>query len=293
MKTILFALLISVLSLSAFAEGQYEAPKDIVDVASENGSFTTLIAALEAAGLDETLRGDGPFTVFAPTDNAFTKLPAGTVEALLNDIPTLTNILLYHVVPGEVTADQVVDLSSAQAANGNAFPIEVSDMGVRVAGSMVSATDIMASNGVIHVVDSVMLPPENDIVDIAVSDNSFSTLVTALQAAGLVETLKGDGPFTVFAPTDDAFAKLPEGTIEALLNDIPTLTNILLYHVVPGLVAADQVVGLNSAATALGQDFSIKADSMGVLVDEAKVVSTDIFARNGVIHVIDSVLLPQ
>jgi transforming growth factor-beta-induced protein len=293
MKRIFIVLLISLFSISAFAEGEYEMSNDIVDVASENGSFTTLIAALEAAGLVETLRGGGPFTVFAPTDDAFAKLPEGTVEALLGDIPTLTNILLFHVVPGKVTANQVVDLTSAQAANGNAFQIEVTGSAVKVAGSTISATDIMASNGVIHVVDSVMLPPENDIVDIAVSNDSFSTLVAALQAAGLVETLQGEGPFTVFAPTDDAFAKLPEGTIEALLNDIPTLTNILLYHVVPGVVTADQVVGLASASTALGQDFSIKIDSMGVSVDDAKVIVTDIFARNGVIHVIDSVILPQ
>lgn len=297
MKKIFVVLLVSLLSITAFAEGEYENESamynDIVDTASENGNFTTLIAALEAAELVDTLRGDGPFTVFAPTDDAFAKLPAGTVEGLLGDIPALTNILLFHVVPGKVTADQVVNLTSAQAANGNAFPISTSDMGVSVAGSMVSATDIMASNGVIHVVDSVMLPPDSDIVDIAVSNDTFSTLVTALQAAGLVETLQSEGPFTVFAPTDDAFAKLPEGTVEALLDDIPTLTNILLYHVVPGVVTADQVVGLDSATTALEQDFTIQANSMGVSVDDAQVIGTDIFASNGVIHVIDSVILPQ
>jgi uncharacterized surface protein with fasciclin (FAS1) repeats len=293
MKKIIVLLLVSILSVSAFAEGEPEAMNDIVDVAVENGSFTTLVAALEAAGLVETLRGEGPFTVFAPTDEAFAKLPAGTVEALLADIPTLTNILLFHVVPGKVTAEAVVGLTSATSANGNAFPIEASSMGVKVAGSMVTATDVMASNGVIHVVDSVMLPPGNDIVEIAAGNASFSTLVAALQAAGLVETLQGDGPFTVFAPTDEAFAKLPAGTVEALLADIPTLTNILLYHVVPGLVTADQVMGLDSAATAMGQSFSITANSMGVSVDEATVINTDIFARNGVIHVIDSVILPQ
>lgn len=173
------------------------------------------------------------------------------------------------------------------------FSVESSGMGVKVAGSSVSATDIMASNGVIHVVDSVMLPPSSDIVEIAAGNSSFSTLVAALQAAGLVETLQGDGPFTVFAPTDEAFAKLPDGTVEALLADIPALTNILLYHVVPGLVTADQVVVLGSAETAMGQNFSITANSMGVSVDKAKVITTDIFASNGVIHIIDSVIIPE
>lgn len=293
MKKIIVLILASVISISAFAEGELEMSKDIVDVASENGSFTTLVAALDAAGLVETLRSDGPFTVFAPTDEAFEKLPDGTVEALLSDIPALTNILLYHVVPGKVTASEVVGLTSATAANGNGFNIETSEMGVKVAGSMVTATDVMASNGVIHVIDSVMLPPSGDIVEIASGNSSFSTLVAALTAADLVGTLQGAGPFTVFAPTDEAFGKLPTGTVEALLADIPTLKNILLYHVVPDSVTADQVVGLDSATTVLGKDFSIKVDSRGVAVDNANVIATDLFASNGVIHVIDSVIIPQ
>jgi uncharacterized surface protein with fasciclin (FAS1) repeats len=294
MKTILsIVCAVFLLASPLFAEGEYEMANDIVDVAIENGNFTTLVAALEAAELVSTLRGDGPYTIFAPTDEAFAKLPAGTVEALLNDIPALTNILLYHVVPGKVMAADVVELSSAQSASGAAFAVETSSEGVRVAGSLVVGTDVAASNGVIHVIDTVMLPPTADIVDIAVGNESFTTLVAALQAAGLVDTLKGDGPFTVFAPTDEAFAKLPEGTVAALLNDLPALTNILLYHVVPGLVTADQVTGLNSATTAMGDDFTISVSSSGVMVDSASVVATDIFARNGVIHVIDSVILPN
>ena len=132
----------------------------------------------------------------------------------------------------------------------------------------------------------------SDIVDIAVSDGRFTTLVAALQAAELVETLQGDGPFTVFAPTDDAFAKLPEGTVEALLEDIPTLTNILLYHVVSGKVGSDAVVGLSSAETVEGSSITIEVKNGTVMLDDAKVIITDIKASNGIIHVIDSVLLP-
>ena len=130
-----------------------------------------------------------------------------------------------------------------------------------------------------------------NIVDIAVEDGRFTTLVTALTEAELVETLQGDGPFTVFAPTDDAFAALPEGTIEALLADIPALTDILLYHVVAGKVMAADVVELDAATTVQGQDVAISTDMGKVMVNGAEVIITDIEASNGVIHVIDSVLL--
>ncbi len=135
-------------------------------------------------------------------------------------------------------------------------------------------------------------PKPMDIVDIAVADGRFTKLVTAVQAAGLVETLKGAGPFTVFAPTDDAFAKLPEGTFEALAANIPQLKDILLYHVVPGKVMAADVVKLTSADTALGKPVTIKVEGGKVMINEATVLITDIEASNGVIHVIDTVILP-
>ena len=134
---------------------------------------------------------------------------------------------------------------------------------------------------------------ENDIIETAVAAGSFTTLAAALDAAGLIETLKGDGPFTVFAPTDEAFAKLPEGTVEALLQDIPKLTHILTSHVVAGRVDASQVEGLDSAETVSGVRLGISVDGGTVMVDSATVVTTDIMASNGIIHVIDSVVLPQ
>jgi transforming growth factor-beta-induced protein len=266
----------------------------IVDIAVADGRFTTLVAALQAAGLAETLAGEGPFTVFAPTDDAFAKLPEGTVEALLEDIPALTDILLYHVVSGEVLAEQVVALNSAKALNEKFLEIEVMDGMVYINDAQVVITDIMADNGVIHVIDTVLLPAESQgsIVDIAVADGRFTTLAAALEAAGLVETLSSEGLFTVFAPTDDAFAKLPEGTVEALLEDIPALTNILLYHVVSGKVTAEEVVALEEAETLLGENFSIRVEDGNVYINDAMVIITDIMADNGVIHVIDTVLLP-
>jgi len=269
---------------------------DIVDTAVADGRFTTLVAAVQAAGLDDALKGEGPFTVFAPTDEAFAALREGAVDARLADIPTLTDILLYHVVEGKVMAADVVELSNAMTLNGQYVDIAVEDGKVMIDGAEVIITDIETSNGVIHVIDAVILPESRDIVDIAVEDGRFTTLVAAVQAADLVETLKGEGPFTVFAPTDDAFAALPAGTIDALLADIPTLTDILLYHVVPGKVMAADVLGLDgqSAGTALeGQSIDIKIDMGNVYLNEdVQVIITDIEASNGVIHVIDAVLLP-
>lgn len=134
--------------------------------------------------------------------------------------------------------------------------------------------------------------PKSDIVEIAVEDGRFETLVAALQAAGLVDVLQSEGPYTVFAPTDEAFAKLPEGTVEALLNDIPALSEILLYHVVPGKVSSSQVVALNSAETAAEKEIEIKVMDGEVMINQARVIITDIEASNGIIHVIDEVILP-
>jgi transforming growth factor-beta-induced protein len=287
-----------------------EMPKTIVDIAVEDGRFTTLVAAVQAADLGETLSSEGPFTVFAPTDDAFAALPEGTIEALLADIPALTDILLYHVVPGKVMAADVVGLdgqSAETALAGKSIDIKV-DMGTVYLNEEVKViiTDIEASNGVIHVIDAVLLPPSDeamsekmDIVDTAVADGRFTTLVAAAQAAELVDTLKSEGPFTVFAPTDDAFAALPAGTLDSLLlaENKQQLTDILLYHVVPGKVMAADVVGLDgqSAETALaGKSISIKIDGDKVILnDSVNVIITDIETSNGVIHVIDAVLLPS
>ena len=274
------------------------AEKDIVDTAVAAGSFKTLATALEAADLIDTLKGEGPFTVFAPTDEAFAKLPKGTVESLLKpeNKCRLTEILTYHVVAGRIPASKVVKLSCAKTVNGQSCTIKASDGKVMIDDATVVKTDIGCSNGIIHVIDRVILPPElNDIVDTAVEAGSFKTLAAALKAADLIKTLKGEGPFTVFAPTDAAFAKLPEGTLEDLLKpeNKKKLQAILTYHVVPGRVLAEDVTKLSTAETVNGQSLSIRASKSGVMVDDAKVVKTDIACSNGVIHVIDTVMLPR
>lgn len=279
------------------------APKTIVDIAVADGRFSTLVTAVQAAGLVETLSGEGPFTVFAPTDDAFAKLPKETLENLLKpeNKDQLVKVLTYHVVPGKVMASDVVKLSEAQTAAGEPIAIKVEGNKVFVNDAQVILTDIEASNGVIHVIDTVILPPsmkaeaKKDIVDIAAADGRFTTLVAAVQAAGLVDTLKGEGPFTVFAPTDEAFAKLPEGTLETLLKpeNKQQLTNILLYHVLPGKVMASEVKDGLIADTALGTSVFFKVDMGKAYINEAQIIITDIEASNGVIHVIDKVILPK
>lgn len=280
----------------------------IVDVAVDAG-FSTLVTAVQAAGLVETLQSDGPFTVFAPTDDAFAALPEGVLDGLLADTEALSAVLTYHVVSGEVLAADVVGLNSATSVQGEDIAITVDDGGVVLNGlSNVVTTDVEASNGVIHVIDTVILPPSlsadepmasdqepmmADIIATATEAGSFTTLLAAVEAAGLTETLQGEGPFTVFAPTDEAFAALGEETINGLLEDTETLSQILLYHVVSGEVLAANVVELEAATTVQGEDISIAIVDGGVVLNgTSNVVTTDILTSNGVIHVIDAVILP-
>jgi uncharacterized surface protein with fasciclin (FAS1) repeats len=288
----------------------------IVDIAIQDGRFTTLVTALEAAGLVETLQGEGPFTVFAPPDDAFAALPEGALEDLLADPEALANVLLYHGVSGSVKVEDVITFDGQEVAtlSGQAVKVMVDGESVMINDANVIITDIEGSNGVIHVIDAVLIPTTGDmssaeddmagdemeemdqtIVDIAVSDENFSTLVAALEVAGLVEVLQGEGPFTVFAPTNDAFAALPEGALESLLADPEALTDVLLYHVAEGEAMAADVVKLDGqkVETLLGQYLDITIDAETVLVDESQVIAADVKASNGVIHVIDSVLIPE
>ena len=270
--------------------------KNIVETAVAAGSFKTLVAAVQAAGLAETLSG-GNFTVFAPTDEAFAKLPPGTLEMLLKpeNKAKLAAILTYHVVPGTVKAADVVKLTNAGTVQGQRVDILAKDGTVTVDGAKVVKTDIACSNGVIHVIDTVILPVDKNIVEVAASNGSFNTLVAAVKAAGLVETLSGKGPFTVLAPTDAAFAKLPAGTLENLLKpeNKKALVEILTYHVVPGVAAySDQVVKMTELPTVLGTMVKVTVKDGKVMLGNATVAIVDVETSNGVIHAIDTVLLP-
>lgn len=280
-----------------FVEASFSKPADIVDTAIGAGEFKTLVAAVQAAGLVDTLKSAGPFTVFAPTDAAFAKLPKGTLEDLLRpeNKARLAAILTYHVVPSKLMASDVVKAAGAITVNGQRAAIKVKGSDVMIDAARVTATDIACSNGVIHVIDTVILPSTDNIVDTAQSAGTFSTLLTAAKAAGIAPVLAGEGPLTVFAPTDDAFAKLPAGTIENLLKpeNKDRLANVLKYHVVSGRIYSEQVVAGKSLSTLLGQSVSISTNGGAVMIGPAKIVKTDINTSNGVIHVIDTVLLPK
>ncbi|MFM7282851.1 MAG: fasciclin domain-containing protein [Planctomycetia bacterium] len=276
------------------------APKDVVDTAISAGSFKTLVAAVQAAGLVDTLKGPGPFTIFAPSDDAFAKLPGGTVESLLKpeNKQQLVDLLTYHVVPGKVMSTQAVKADFAGTVQGQALRLQVVELGkdksaLQVDGAKVVKADIDCTNGVIHVIDAVVMPRKN-IVETASQAGTFGTLLAAAKAAGLVEALSGKEPLTVFAPTDEAFAKLPAGTVEELLKpeNKERLASVLKYHVVAGRKLAKDVVGMKEVATLQGKAARIQVVNGSAKIDNAGIVKTDIIAGNGIIHVIDTVILP-
>jgi len=284
-----YLMFIAVLMTAGFASKA----ESIVDVVVNSEAHTTLEAAVVAAGLVETLQGDGPFTVFAPTDAAFAALPEGTVEALLAD-PTgaLTDILLYHVVAAKAMSSDLSNGQMIMTVNGKDVKVMISEDGVFIDNAKVTVADIEADNGVVHVIDAVLIPPVITVVDIIVGSSDHTTLTAAVTAAGLVETLQGDGPFTVFAPTDAAFAALPAGTVEALLADISALTDILNYHVVGAKAMSSDLSDGQMIRTLNGKDVTVKITSEGVYINNAMVTVADIEAENGVVHVIDAVLIP-
>lgn len=281
---------------------------DIVAVATSAGNFDTLVSAVKAAELSDTLRGEGPFTVFAPNDAAFDKLPQESLDDLLKpeNKKKLQTILTYHVVPGRITAQEIRNTQTVQTVQGESLDIATADDKVTINGANVLQTDIEASNGLIHVVDTVLMPPSaredasaeagrgKTIVEIAKGDQNFSTLVAALDAAGLADDLKGEGPFTVFAPTNKAFDQLGQRQVNKLLmpSNRESLQKILTYHVVSGEMKAGQLQQTETVETLSGDSLIISTKGEQAFVNNATILQTDVQASNGVIHVIDRVMIP-
>ncbi len=301
--------------------------QDIVDVASADGNFSLLVDAVVKTDLVATLQSEGPFTVFAPDNLAFLELLSilGSNYTSLDDFDTegeialLKNILLYHVIPSQVNATDLAagDVGTAFAdnsvsiiASGDTFVI--GDASLTNAG--ISATDIGANNGVIHVIDKVLLPQAaidfvgslEDIVGIASGDDNFSLLVDAVVKTDLVETLQSEGPFTVFAPTNDAFVALLGvlGDDYNSLDDFDTegeialLKNILLYHVLAAQVKSTDLAEGEVATAFTDNEISVMMSGDTFVIGDASGTAAnlaiiDLEATNGVIHAIDKVLLPQ
>jgi transforming growth factor-beta-induced protein len=279
---------------------------NIVKTAASAGSFRTLLTLLIAADLDDALKGDGPFTVFAPTDEAFAKLSKGTIETLLKaeNKETLQAILSYHVVPKKERFNFDNAMSGEayefKTLAGGKLKITKGDGTLKVNEAKITAQNVACNNGTIQIIDSVLMPPAekksgNTIPAVAAKAGQFKTLLAALTVAELADVLGGEGPFTVFAPTDDAFAKLPKGTVEKLLKEEnrKQLVDVLKYHVVSGKVLAKDLVKAEKSKTLQGSSVQVSIAEGRVVINESKVLTSDVLADNGVIHIIDRVLLPS
>ena len=267
----------------------------VVDIIVNSEDHTLLEAAVIEADLAGELSGDGPFTVFAPTDDAVTALVTSlgiTTEQLLA-LPNLGEILQYHVVAGEAFSTDLEDGQTFTTLMGQDVTVSISDAGIMINEAMVIIADLEAENGVVHVIDALLVPPApTTVVDIIVNSQIHTVLEAAVISADLAGTLGGDGPFTVFAPTDDAFALLPAGALDALFNDIPLLNDILVHHVVGDNVLSYDFSDGQEITTLLGEDVQVTITGGGVFINQAQVIVADLVADNGVVHVIDAVLMP-
>ena len=280
-------------------------PTTIVDVAVADGRFTTLVAALQAADLVGTLDDENAeFTVFAPTDDAFNLLGQDAIDSLLADTETLTDILTYHVLVGEVDASHAISLvgSTVEMVNGDSIGLSLDNEDLLINTSTVIITDVEADNGIIHVIDAVLIPPAKkgepsmDILETAVANGNFTTLVATLQATGLDAALSDDSVnYTVFAPTDAAFAMIDPATIDILLANTDVLSNILLQHVVDAEINSVTAYSLNgaSAETLSGANIPvlINSETDTLTFGGATIITKDIYTSNGIIHVIDTIVI--
>jgi len=257
----------------------------ITELAESNSDLSTLVSALNQAGLDDELNGDGPFTVFAPSNSAFQQID---VNDLTSDSDLLTKVLTYHVVQGEITAGDIQDGQTVETLQGETLRFSLNNGGVQVNGANVTTADLQASNGVVHVIDGVLLETVTT-TERAVLTPGLSTLADAVGAAGLADDLNGSGPFTVFAPVNAAFGDIDADELTA---DSDLLTKVLTYHVIAGnaIEAADISDG-QTVETLQGGDLSFSIDGGTVRVNGIPVTTTDIQTSNGVVHLIDGVLL--
>lgn len=288
--------------------------KNIIDNVVNASNLSTLVTAVKAADLVDTLKSAGPFTVFGPNNDAFAALPNGTVDTLLRPEGkvNLQEILKYHVVPGKFLISDLKDGQMLSTVQGEMLKVTKTNGQVMINGAEIETGDVIQSNGVAHVIKKVLLPPSEvtvggsamvrtqNVVTNASKATNLSTLVTAVKAAGLVETLQGPGPFTVFAPDNNAFAKLPAGTVETLVKpeSKDTLTKILTYHVVSGKYLASSLKDGQVLTTVQGQTLTVSRMNDKIMLKSSTgntvtITQSDVIQSNGVAHVIDSVLMPQ
>jgi transforming growth factor-beta-induced protein len=272
-----------------------EATADAVDTLAADGRFGTLVSLIQAAGLTEILKGNGPFTILAPTDEAFTALPPAMLDLLKKDAKLLKNVLLYHVIPARVTSAEAAGANSAPTAlPGAALLISAGEGGLTIDGSPVIAADIPATNGVIHALGAVILTPVPVTKRLEI-DGRFTMLLKALKTAKMDTALDaGSHEFTLFAPTDEAFARLPKLAVDTILGNPALLSLTLMHHVAAGRQMAADVARASTLDTTLEDvKLPVTVDGRIVKVGDATILEVDLLVNGGVVHVIDTVLLPK
>ena len=346
----------------------------IVDHLSADGRFTTLVEALAAANLIDTL-AEGSYTLFAPTDDAFIRMPPGAFVVLVADSTALGEVLRFHIAGEPLSGADLAELTTVETLQREPLNVSLADDAILINSAQIIEADIEAANGVIHVIDKVLLPtgetrdreatpPESeppaepapadaeaveeaepsvdavdeaesegegeteattdiaaeseaesapeaepiagtaelssltsdgngDIIDTLLTDGRFTTLLDAMQTANLTSAFQGQGPYTLFAPTDDAFAALPEGTLPGLLGNYRALRGTILYHVIGGKMVAADLPDLSSAITGQGGRLTFSEADEVVMVNNARIIAADVETANGIIHIIDTVLIPE
>ncbi|MEM7146131.1 MAG: CIA30 family protein [Verrucomicrobiota bacterium] len=274
-------------------------PARLIATAVADGRFTILKKALDASGLTTFFQWDNPLTVFAPTDEAFAKLPKGTIESLLKpeNKDRLVAILSYHVSPGNNAVADSLKSGQLKSVEGTPLEVSFSDGRIRVNDAVLLDGNVQCKDGIIHVIDTVLLPPEpapKTVVSVAKEAGAFKTLLAAVDAGELTDILKGEGPFTVFAPTDEAFDSLPDGVVASLLKkeNRAKLVDVLKYHVISGRVTAGDALNAGKAKGLQGDLVRFRVDDGLLRVNDSTIRSVDLDGGNGIIHVIDAVLLP-
>lgn len=290
--------------------GALASTQNIVQLAQGNADLSILVSALTAGGLTSTLSGKGPFTVFAPTNKAFSKLDTTALEALLANRAELDKILEYHVLEANLSMLELMAVKVAKTFEGENVIVSDPGSSIKVNNANVLTANVEASNGVIHIIDSVLVPPSlppfppspaQNIVELCESEKDLSTLVAAVVAAGLADTLSSSKEFTLFAPTNEAFNALPAGTLNRLMKpeNKQELVDILTYHVLPEEVLSTDLKPFQAVATVEGKPLHVTKWGGHVRVgpslsskDLKNVIKADNLASNGVVHIINGVLLP-
>ena len=263
----------------------------IIDVVRNSSSHTILETLLDEAEFSLPLEGFGPFTLFAPTDAAISALPGELIQQLLNDPGLLEDVLAYHVAGGQALSTNLSNEQVIRTLLDKNIKVTINNGDVFINDAKVIVADIITDNGVVHVIDAVLLP-KTTVVDIINNSEEHFVLSSILSLTGLDDALSGNGPFTVFAPTDDAFEAIPEDVLAAIVADESILTSILTYHAIGAKALSSELSDGQEIVTLNGAKVKITINNDGVFVNDAKVTLVDLVADNGVVHVINAVLLP-